>query len=256
MESLPSVDPVPSPDELIVEALRPRLRKRRVTLLGDIPGTVETLRAVRALASAALDAGSPVVVAVEVPMTEQARIDAGDLEGLLEGSFWRRPSAYDDGRSSPAMAELLVDLVRRGVTVVAADGPWVGPGGSIDLASLPEVEADRDEGMARRILAAPSDAVTLVVLGVEHIRVRPGPDGRVPAGAIIARWEPGLVSLAPVWCGGVRHGLAGVGHDAGPIELPADGDATPGAWWATEVGADGFHGTWCVGPSSPSSRAG
>lgn len=236
----------------VVDALDTRLRPRRLTLLGDVPGTNEMPALITALADEALERSHTVVVVVEIPMTEQARIDTGDLDTLLAGPFWNRPADYDDGRSSPAMAEMLVGLVRRGVTVVAADGPWVGPGGSIDLGALAELEADRDEGMARRILAAPPGAVTLGLLGVEHVRVRPGPDGVMPAGAMLARWEPGLVALAPTWCGGSRFGLAGIGSVGGPMSLPADGDPTAGAWWATEAGPDGFHGTYCVGPFTPS----
>ena len=245
--------PEPTPAvRAIVDALDGRLRPRRLTLFGDVPGTNETPAMISALAEEALGRGHAVVVAVEVPLTEQARIDTGDLAAVLDGPFWNRPAAYDDGRSSPAMAEMLVHLVRRGVTVVAADGPWVGPGGSIDLGALAELEVDRDEGMARRILASPPGAVALGLLGVEHVRVRPGPDGGFPAGAMIARWEPGLVALAPTWCGGTRFGLAGVGRDGGPMALPADGDPTPGAWWAAEPGPDGFHGTYCTGPFTPS----
>ncbi len=250
--SAPEIPEPPAELGAVVDALDGRLRPRRLTLFGDVPGTNETPALIAALAAEALERGHAVVVAVEVPMTEQVRIDTGDLEAVLAGPFWNRPAAYDDGRSSPAMAAMLAGLVRRGVTVVAADGPWVGPGGSIDLGALAELEADRDEGMARRILAAPPGAVTLGLLGVEHVRVRPGPDGVVPAGAMLARWEPGLVALAPTWCGGSRFGLAGVGSVGGLMSLPADGDPTPGAWWAAEAGPDGFHGTYCTGPFTPS----
>ncbi len=240
----------------IVDALDGRLRPRRLTLFGDVPGTAEVPRLIATLADAALDRGHDVVVAVEIPMTEQARIDSGDLDRVLAGPFWSRPPTYDDGRSSMAMASLLVRLVHRGVTVVAADGPWVGPGGSIDLGALAELETDRDEGMARRILASPPGAVTFALLGVEHVRVRPIAGGSVPAGARLARWEPGLVALAPTWSGGARFGLAGVGSIGGIVSLPDDGDPTPGAWWAAEPGPDGFHGTYCVGPFTASPSAG
>ncbi len=252
MGSPPSPESGLDPVAVAADALAPLVRSGSLLLIGDVPGTVELPRLVGVVAERARAAGSSVTVALELPLSAQDAVDTGDATRLRADPFWNRPPDHDDGRSSPAITDLVVGLRAAGVTVIAADGPWVGPGGAIDLSTLHLVEDDRDATMARRILAADPHSATIALLGHDHVCVAARADGSPTAGALLARWEPRLRVVAPVLAGGARFGLAHTGATAGVVPLPADGDPEPGAWWADTAGPDGFHGTVSVGPMTAS----
>jgi hypothetical protein len=85
----------------------------KVISIGEVHGTAEIPRAVGYLACSFLRAGKAVVLGLEIPLDEQAAIDAfivsagsaADKEKLLAGQFWR--TDFPDGRSSTAIYELL-----------------------------------------------------------------------------------------------------------------------------------------------------
>jgi hypothetical protein len=173
--------------------------------LGDAPiillGELHGLQAVPAfaitLACRLAASGTPVMLALEIPRQEQARIDAflassggkPNERALLDGAFWRRE--FQDGRSSLARLALL-DAARtlraEGVPlrVVAVDDALV-PGPA------------RDEAMAAGLLAArkPGERALLLV-GDLHARTKPGAPWNpkiVWAGVQLREKEPKLVSL-------------------------------------------------------------
>lgn len=158
---------------------------RRLVLLGEQQGTNEIPGFVADLACAAVREGIPVTVAVELPASEQARVDAylasdGSLAAkrqLLGGAAWRR--MYDDGRTSTAVLEL-IDRVRRlrssGVPVQVAyfDAPGL-------------VSSERDAAMAdtlEALRATHGDDVVLVLTGNAHVPKLRG-----------APWDPQFVPL-------------------------------------------------------------
>jgi hypothetical protein len=82
-------------------------------LVGEVHGTNEAPALIGDLACASATSGSPVVVALEIPIEEQTSLDNflaskgsdADQAALLASQFWTRQP--QDGRSSAAMLKLL-----------------------------------------------------------------------------------------------------------------------------------------------------
>jgi hypothetical protein len=206
-------------------------------------------------------AGRPVALALEVPMEEQARIDAflasrgapADRAELLRGAFWRRE--FQDGRSSQARAEML-DAVRelrtRGVAlrVIAIDNETLGDG--------------RDAHMAQALLAARRAGETQVLLvGNLHMRTRPGAEWdptKVWAGVDLREKVPDLVALDNRTTGGsVWICTGGQPKDCGLQKI--SGEWTTGTtqeWGIRLYGASDAHGidgVFEIGSATPSGPA-
>ncbi|HET9451147.1 MAG TPA: hypothetical protein VFO83_09710, partial [Aggregicoccus sp.] len=87
---------------------QPLYKEGQLLLLGELQGSQETPALVAGLVCHAAARKLPVTLALELPRTEQKRINrflssAGrpeDRQRLLNGAFWNRP--YQDGRSSSA----------------------------------------------------------------------------------------------------------------------------------------------------------
>ncbi|MBX3727457.1 MAG: hypothetical protein KF823_16275 [Xanthomonadales bacterium] len=144
---------------------------RSPVILGEIHGTAEVPALVGAVLAERVAGGRPVTLALEIPDSHQAALDAW-LDGggeefaataLAGHPFW----SYEDGRSSVAMLDLL-EQVRRwrragaAVGVLAFDVPDPAVGG-----------ADRERHMADRIeqaLAGPEAPPMLVLTGNLHAR--------------------------------------------------------------------------------------
>jgi hypothetical protein len=140
-------------------------------ILGEAHGNVETPGFVAALACLATKRG-PLRIALEIPVDEQNAIDtflasagtASDKKQLLGGAFWI--DAYQDGRRSQAMAELLDSL--RQLRRLGMD---------LKVVTLDGKDANRDQAMSERLLAAFSHdakATFLVLCGNMHARKASG----------------------------------------------------------------------------------
>lgn len=152
-----------------IPGIEPFLEPGAVTLFGEMHGTVEAPAFIGNAACRAAQNGHEVLVGLEIPNTEQARVDAflastGDevaVTALLEGTFW----TFQDGRSSKAMLALLDQLrqLKQGgaqIGVVLFDGTMA-----------PD---QRDPTMASNLIAAierSPKAVTLGLTGNIHSRV-------------------------------------------------------------------------------------
>lgn len=160
-------EPLPHADTL----LRPGV----IVLLGEIHGTEQGPALVANLTCRALKRSLDVNVGLEIPITEQPRIDrylksAGtnaDRDSLIGGAFWQRD--YQDGRSSQAMAGLIESLRQMAfdtsntLRVLALDNPDAPEG--------------RDWFMAQRLIAAPPDSpkgITIALTGNIHTRLTMG----------------------------------------------------------------------------------
>lgn len=233
--------------------LEPLMRPRGVILIGEPHGTNEFPALVNAMVDKLLEAGTSVIVGLEVPMTEELELGAA-------GPFWTRALEFQDGRSSIAMAELVSALAdrRRGgdaVEMVAMDGPWVAPGSSVPLDHLALLEQPRDELMATNLLSVMDRtprACTIVLAGSMHTSTN-GTAWRT-LGSILRPWFPILVSLMGQLTGGTRwllptNGEPGFAADVAPLDLPV------GALWADQPGADGHHGYVNIGAVSASPPA-
>lgn len=163
-------------------------------LVGEIHGTNEAPDFVAGLACSIANEGKPLVVALEMPVAEQARIDAymqsdgggANREALLEGGFWRRKA--QDGRTSTAMFRLIEKLrvVRNG-------------GANLRVLLVDDrVGGSRDQGIAARLRGAVGDGAVGVIalLGNVHASkvkgTRKRPDYE-PAGYLLADLSPASI---------------------------------------------------------------
>lgn len=144
-------------------------------LLGEIHGTNEGPGAVAALACAAVNSGYPVTMGLEIPITEEERLDryaasAGSpaaRDSLIAGEFWQRD--YQDGRGSAAMADLIVSLRHLGADTAADLHVLL-----IDDPSAPE---GRDRFMADRLgteMSERPERLYIVLTGNVHNRLTIG----------------------------------------------------------------------------------
>lgn len=260
----------------LLDDLAPLCRSRGVLLIGEIHGTEQFPRLVAELAATAATDELAVTIGLEIPCSEQERLDhlvnrdpahRQTVAPQVEGWWWERSSEFQDGRSSRAMAELVVTLAALAdqgadMTVVALDGPWVAPGSPVPLELLGSLEQDRDEGMAARLLDVIDRrprAFTVVLAGKEHTRVSQGLEGDGqesrggsgsgtvrPMGSFVRAWHRDLVALNGRWSDGSAWMLTTDRPDPGVYAL-SDVDLPAGAQWAEQPGDDGHHGYVHVG---------
>ena len=245
--------PIPSSDEGVGPG--------RFLVLGEIHGTNEAPAFVARMACEGARWQQYVRVGVELPVAEQARLDAfmasnGEADArtaLLASPFWTRPADEQDGRSSEAMVQMLEALraLHPAVPVFAFD-TGIPSGGN---------NQDRDRGMADFIrttkAAADPDDIFIVHTGNIHARIEVG----VPWDATfepmtydLLQDHAQLVSLDLGHAGGTAWVCTGMPEtcEARPLtgSAPADGDgvelfAQPGT----------FHGRYLVGTVSASPPA-
>lgn len=157
------------------------LPKQRLVLIGEIHGAQETpaLLATWAchLSRLSGEKGPGVLVALEIPVDEQERLDAfmrspgaaGDRAALLQGRFWQRPARMQDGRSSLAKLQLIERL-----RALRADGADLVLR-AIDVTEVSSMS--RDAGMAanlRRAMAAHPTHQALGLFGNVHVALQRG----------------------------------------------------------------------------------
>jgi hypothetical protein len=174
-------------------------------VFGELHGTRETPALVGEYVCSISATRPGVVVALEIPDSEQPRIDsylssegnAGDRTNLLSGGFWTRPGGSQDGRSSEAAVALIERLrqlrkLGRKVIVVAMDG------------SRPDMT--RDAVMAQNVERAarnnPGFAAVVLTGNVHAIRRRGVfvSDSYEPLAYLIA--PDGAMSLEVISAGG------------------------------------------------------
>lgn len=159
-------------------------------LVGEVHGTNEAPALVSDLACASAKSGNAMIVALEVPIEEQARLDRfltsdgadADQAALLNSRFWTRQP--QDGRSSAAMLKLLHRL-----RTLRAEGARISV-----LAVDDGMAGSRDAGMARRIWAAHNGGTPVIaLLGNVHASREKGRQGMPdyePAGYLLSDRNP------------------------------------------------------------------
>ena len=227
-----------------------------IILLGELHGLEAVPAFAIDLACRLTAAGTPVLLALEIPRQEQTRIDAflaskggGPNEAaLLDGAFWRRE--FQDGRSSRARLALL-DAAR----ALRAEGLPLRVA-AVDDASVPSPA--RDSAMASGLLAAKRPGETaLLLVGDLHARTKPGAPWNpniVWAGVQLRAKEPKLVSLVNRFLGGEAWLCTGnAPSDCGIRTVKGRGGA--GGFRIERFAATdsiGFDGTFDIGPATPS----
>lgn len=184
-------------------ASRDLLAAGSTLILGEVHGTREVPAFAGDLVCHGLAQGRSLVLALEIPITEQTRIDhflasSGDktaVTQLVSSDYWTFP--MQDGRRSQAMVDLLA-RVRR----------WKQEGFPIEVVAFDaEVSpSEREAAMAAQLAAARRrrpDAVFLVVTGDLHAMRTPTPDFQPMAARFQSLVGPSRVlSLRMVHAGG------------------------------------------------------
>lgn len=230
-----------------------RLTEAGTTLiLGELHGTREVPAFAASLVCQAART-TATVLALEVPYTEQARIDAflasnGDAKAradLLRGDFWDFP--MQDGRRSEAMVSLL-DTVRR----------WRARGAVVSVIAFDtDVPPDvRDAEMGQRLATARQkdpQALLLVVTGGVHASREPEA-AFVPMAVHFGKLTPPhhIVSLAMKHSGGQAWVCT---DNCGPHEAAGTPDPGSPRVELFERRTRGFDGAFYVGTISASSPA-
>lgn len=207
------------------DAILGESRDKSLLVIGEMHGSREAPALMAALGYHFAQAG-PVLIGLEVPVQEQARLDAflasnGDAAArrdVLAGTYWQVPRERSDGRRSEAMFGLL-----ERVRVLRADGC------AIRLMAFDDVDfygagRDRDALMAARLrelrLAHP-DTTMLVLTGNYHARLVP----------------PDHVIINDIRTDDVRKPMAGYLGDLGVVSINLR--AHDGAAWACIAGSCG-----------------
>ncbi len=257
-------------DEALAELIEPGA----VVLIGEVHGTCEFPRLVGRLVELATDRGVPVLVGLEVPISEQPAIDfflaseggPGDVGALTASSFWHPRPELDDGRAGAGLIDLFI------TSHCTASGGMVRvfafdlPGGVVGTIATPEVAAmlntPRDQFMAETAVAAIEDwsarqgpGITVLLAGNMHSRIVRYPEFDEPhLGELLVERFPGLVTLDGHWTGGqFRAAMSSRGaeiHDAGAIPTPAGSIGRHHR--DDEVQRYGHHGWVNVGLLTPS----
>jgi hypothetical protein len=214
-------------------------------ILGELHGTQEVPMFAADVTCHLLDQGHRVVLALEIPTTEQERIhrflassgDAAARADLVASDYWTFP--MQDGRRSQAIVELLAKTqqwasARAPIEVVAFD------------AEVPP--AERDAAMAETLAAArrsTPDAVFLVVTGGLHAMRTPTPDFEPMAARFEAMVAPSQVrSLRMAHAGGSAWLCT---EECGPHQLEGQRRATRTINLFVRP-TEGFDGEFYVGP--------
>jgi hypothetical protein len=183
-----------------IKGLASVLKETRFLIFGEIHGTAEIPAFFARSVCQAARSGDAIVAALEIPVPEQARIDAymkSPGSDLVSGPFWA--SEYQDGRGSRAMLDLidkLREMKRAGLRVeVVAFDPALASG-------------DRDaylaETLSKHRRAKPA-AQFMVLTGNLHARRdvhTNGDSARRFMANRLADEEPSLVTLNVVYPGG------------------------------------------------------
>lgn len=195
-----------------VEALQVHAVGHRLILLGEFHGTREIPRFVQALVERYAAEG-PVVLAVEIPASEQASLDAflasrgtpADRDAVLQRPWWTRHDDQHDGRRSLDMLDLFDGLrglraQGRDVSVLAYD-----VGENEQHAGLNWRDHRMATSVRARYRASPHARVLMLMGNVHAMLARPTfMTGPVPktAGQWLADLKPESVRI------GAREGVS------------------------------------------------
>lgn len=172
--------------------------RKKLLLLGEIHGTVESPALVASLACA-LSKETSIAVGLEIPKSDQPLIDSylssrggpKDKVLLLSSYFWGKGR---DGRSSKAMFDLIEtirDLNRRGRGIAVFAFDW-----------QPNSALERNVALAdgiRSYVVAHPEKTIIVLTGNIHAMKQDrgsGKDLLIPSGKLLADLEPISVELA------------------------------------------------------------
>lgn len=258
----------PAPEPLAcreVEGLAPLLAPGKALLLGDMHGVAEIPAFAGNAVCLALKAGHPVTLALEIPRSNQERVDAflasggtaADRQALIDSPFWT--SDYQDGRGSEAMLALIEEARRlrqqgRPIRITLVDWDrqeWGEP-------------RDRAMGEALAVAARQAQAeggVLISMAGNVHSRITRGTSWEAdyePAGFVMVREAPDLsiTALEVAYAEGTAWTCtSGEVASCGVRPLRGRGDAQGGRIVLHSEVKNGHHGVFHIGPPTASPPA-
>lgn len=217
-----------------------------VVVVGTVDGSAEIPRLVGRATCQLARRPMPVLVALEMPATDQPLLDSywrGDVElsKLTSSDFWRVP--LQDGRRSKAVAELIANLRR-----------WREAGMNIAVRFVDEVVSeDRDETMARAVVGlrkANPDHLILLVVGSNHAKVvvgAPWDENFIPAAVHIRDAGLDVLSLIVHHGGGEVWACAGAeASSCGPQPLASNGGGSGPSITVDDGIEAGYNGAFSV----------
>lgn len=258
----------PAPEPLAcreIEGLAPLLAPGAALLLGDMHGTVEIPAFAGNAACLALKAGRPVTLALEIPRSNQERVDAflvsegtaADRQAVIDSPFWT--GDYQDGRGSEAMLALIEEARRlrqqgRPIRITLVD--WDQKGGG----------APRDRSMGEALATAARQVqaeggVLISMAGNVHSRITRGTPWEAdyePAGFVMVREAPDLsiTALEVAYAEGTAWTCtSGEVASCGVRPLRGRGDAQGGRIVLHSEVKNGHHGLFHIGPPTASPPA-
>jgi hypothetical protein len=198
---------------------------KRIVVIGELHGTNEMPALAGELLRLHAEARRPAMLALEIHVDEQERIDAflgspgaaADRATLLDGPFWTVPPERNDGRRSVATLALLEEVraLRAGgadVSVVAIDAAIAGEG--------PDRRNERMAETLRAAVGAEKERAFVVLIGNYHARRAP-PE-------LVFGLPPGVVPPVPT-----------MGHLTDLSMLRVNVGAQAGEFWACMGGVCG-----------------
>ncbi|HEY5926310.1 MAG TPA: hypothetical protein VIV11_31710 [Kofleriaceae bacterium] len=232
-----------------IGGLAAHLQPGAIVWFGEMHGTEESPRFVGDAACLAAKVAR-VQLGLEIWTNEQARFDRylaskggdADRKALLEGPFWQQA----DGRSSHAMVALL-----ERVRVLRAAGA------KIDIVLYDDPIANRDEAMAKRVIALRDPKAIFVALsGNVHSRRTKGtpwdPELVPTVAHLVAAKLPVVTFNVSAAGGSMWACMSTPDHEPNCGEHPNRDDG-PGTPWTLGPRRDDAHdGVYFVGPTKPS----
>lgn len=262
----PAAPPTPKPLACReIEGLAPLLAPGRVLLLGDMHGTAEIPAFAGNAVCLVLKEGRPVTLALEIPRSNQERVDAflvsegtaADRKAVIDSPFWA--DAYQDGRRSEAMLALLDEarrLRRQGRPIRVALVDWDRSYGG----------QERDRAMGEALATAARQAraeggVLISMAGNAHSRITRGTPWESdydPAGFVMVREAPDLsvTALEVAYAEGTAWTCTtNEVASCGVRPLRGRGDAQGGRIVLHPEVKNGHHGVFHIGPPTASPPA-
>lgn len=229
------------------------LPRSQILIFGEIHGTNEAPAFVGEQACALARDGSKVIVALEIPKSQQPRIDkyldssgsSNDQSDLLSGKFWLRKD--QDGRSSVAMFK----LIERARTIRNS-------GGQISVLAIDHtINNSRDEGMAasiRQAVASDKEVKVVALVGNYHSgnhKGTPWDSNYQPAGYLLRDLSPAIILI------GGKKGSAWICVEkCGPIEMAGrSSDNCPAGYLKGQSAMPGHDGTYLLEATTASPPA-
>jgi hypothetical protein len=222
-----------------------------VAILGELHGlaAAPAFTADLACRLAFSGAGKTVTLALEIADSEQPRLDAflasegrtADRTALLAGAFW----AGKDGRASVAR----VDMLER-IRVMKRQGA------NLRVLAIDPSGGNRDEAMAKRIIAAVQEhrGPVIALVGNLHARTIHGADDKQKwMGEYVREAEPLTLSLDNRYGDGDAWVCT---PECGRRKMKAQDPDTDSKWrlelFAGHPDDKGFSGVWRIGPARAS----